>query len=131
MVKFALLQSILAAALTGLWIMGWLDEPFTGTSAVACWSLSGLLLIGLALAARGQYRGARYIMYGMTAFGLIGTVLGLRDAMLTATFTGEPQEVMAEIGHGMGVAINSTLFGLVGWRWLHFTLFLSRQAAEE
>ena len=124
MIRFALLQSILAAALAGLWIMGWLDEPFTGSAWPAVAALSGLTLIGiLALPFR---RGAtEWIAEHITAAGLFGAVLGLIQAGSHVTDESSVREVLS----GASLTWWSTAAGIAGMIWLRLTLALTKPAA--
>lgn len=134
--KLFWILNIAAAALlvAGLWT-GLLTPIVAGPAAPGVVAILALLLIALAarwlylrhLPAPGEGYPEDYSWYWrvfafgrqhITTVGLVGTVIGLILAMTHAQFQGDAATVMGSLARGIGLALGSTVTGLVGYLWL-------------
>lgn len=116
--RFAVLNVAAAAVMILLAIGGYLTEAYAGPGKYGVIGASGLLVLALALMAFDQWHRAKWITKHMTAFGLVGTVIGVIEAFTHANYGGDAKSALASVGLGIGLALFSTLSGILGYLWL-------------
>lgn len=122
--KFVVVNTV-ALIVLGLLAAAHLLDPVLNSPALpGIGVLLVLILGGLACIAAKKYAAAHWITDKMTLFGLAGTVLGVIHAFTHAVFEGDPVQVMGALATGMGLALFSTLTGIVGYVWLDWNMYL-------
>lgn len=122
--KFIVVNTV-ALIVLGLLAAAHLLDPILNSPALpGICVLLALVVGGLVCVATKRYAAAHWITDKMTLFGLAGTVLGVIHAFTHAVFEGDPVQVMGALATGMGLALFSTLTGIVGYVWLDWNMYL-------
>jgi hypothetical protein len=127
--RFAVLQTIGAAGLIGLWASGLAGKPFEGSNAPLCWLIVAMGAIGIGCAFLRRWRDVQWIATHVVRIGLLGTVIGLIIAFSAARdgASAEAEAVKSMIGavvSGMYVSLYATLLGIGTNLWLKINLRL-------
>lgn len=122
--KFIVANTIGVLLLGLLWAAGLLGAVLDSPALPAIGILCCFVGVALGLIAFKQYPWARWISDKMTLFGLAGTVTGAINAFTHAQFSGDAITVMSALALGLGLALFSTLTGIIGHAWLDWNLAL-------
>lgn len=120
--KFAIINTAGLAVLILLGLGGYLNEVVHSSVFVAVLALLGMVLTGLVMIVLKKIDWAKWICSRLTGFGLAGTVLGVINTFTHASFVGDATAVMQSMAAGLGLALFSTLTGVLGWLWLDFNI---------
>lgn len=129
--KFIVANIVGIVVLALLWAAGYLDNLIGSPAFPAICGLFGFIFAGLILIVLGKYRWAWWISDKMTVFGLAGTVTGMIRVFTHAVFEGDPVTVIGSMALGLGLALFSTLVGILGYLWLDWNLALQQGPTRE
>lgn len=116
MIRFWLMQVVGISGLFALWQLGVLEYYFTSDSYFLTHGVVLIFAIGLIAGAMGHWQIARNVESQLTAFGLLGTVVGFSLA-LPHLLAGDD---IGTAGPALSTALHTTIAGLVGTLWLHY-----------
>jgi hypothetical protein len=121
------LQSIGAAFLAGLWLMGLLQKPYEGDNGFLCWLITAIGVLGLVCVFLQRWRDVQWIATHVVRIGLLGTVVGLIIAFSAAAGgdSADPNAIkpmIASVVSGMYVSLYATLLGIATNLWLKINL---------
>lgn len=118
--RFIVVNTVGAFILVLLGAAGFLSGVLASSVLPMVGVLFGLIVFALVMIFLGRDPIAIWITQRMTMFGLAGTVLGVINVFTHAKFDGDMQTALAS---GVGLALYSTLTGIVGYLWLSWNLY--------
>ncbi len=128
LLRFIILQIILAAALATLWLAGPLAQVFASESR---WFVSGVVLlagIGLVLSASGRQDGAARIQGMLPVMAVvamqIGIIVALANMAQYLITAGDPAKAVAFFMDRVSTALYVSVAALMSYLWLTITLWL-------
>jgi hypothetical protein len=127
--RFIVLQTILAAALVALWLAGPLAQVFAGDSK---WYVSGVLAvagIGLTLAAGGRKEATARICDMLPVVAVVAMQVGILSALAVMAqalmSSGEPSKAVGGFFSALSTALYVSVAALASYLWLRITLWLA------
>lgn len=128
LVRYIIIQTIGGAGLVTLWASGTLATFFVGESMYAGIIIGACVLAGLALVLHSQWQEANQVADYLPAAGLLGCAIGFKFAFdnFASMSGGDTQVMLQVVAGGMGLALTSTIAGILGMLWLKLNLRLLR-----
>ena len=111
MARFLILNITFAAILIAGWMQGFVRDVAAMDSTGITYLISGVFLIGLWRAFKGDWRGVDFAGTLLPILGVMGTVVGVIMVL------GVDGEFVSKLP-GIGTALSTTAVGLSGYAWL-------------
>jgi hypothetical protein len=127
LLRWFVLQTVLAAALIAMWLSGKADMFLTDGSI---WYVGGVLILagtGLLFSVRGRINDAANIQFMLPVIAVIAMQLGVVAAlsdMSDGLGAGDPMKSVGLFFAAMGTALHVSIAALCGYLWLRTTLWL-------
>jgi hypothetical protein len=133
---FVVLHAAGAVLLYFAWAHGWVDAYVLTDRTFITPGICAVAAMGVISAAFRDWRRVRWFRRRLVELGLLGTVIGFIIALsgVDARTVGDVSAIQPMVGaliSGMGVALNTTLVGLVGYLWLALLGFLLAGETDE
>lgn len=129
LLRFAILQTILAAALTALWLSGPLAQVLAGDSHWYVLAVASIGGAGLVLAAFGRAEDAARVQDMLPVIaviamqvGILGALAIMAEALMSA---GDPAKAVGGFFATLSTALYVSVTALAGYIWLRITLWLA------
>lgn len=129
LLRFIVLQTILAAALIAMWLAGPLQQVFAGDSR---WFVCGVLavgVVGLALSAIKRTEDVAMVMLVLPILAVLGMQGGIKIALevmaQSLSSAGDPTKSVGGFAAAIASGLNVSISALACYLWLHVTLWLT------
>jgi hypothetical protein len=127
--RFIVLQTILAAALIALWLAGPLAQALAGDSHWYVLAVAAIGCTGLVLAALGRIEDATRVrdllpVIGVVAMqcGIVVALAAMAQALMTA---GDPAKATGGFFGALSIALYVSITALASYIWLTLTIWLT------
>lgn len=127
--KFAILQTLLIAAIFALWLRGSLDSAFAGDSRYFVSAVLAIGAVGLILAAIGRVIAAEEVRDILPIIAVIGMQVGILSALAVTAqallASGDPSKAVGGFFSALSIALHVSVAALSCYLWLRVTIWLT------